>query len=231
METGLCSGCEVRDIALCSTLSEPDRAALKAISHHRHFEKGAVVMWAGDEAVSCGTLVSGLLELSASARDGRKQIFGLLYPSDFVGQPDAGLMPFSVTALTDCRLCLYPRAAFESVLDNHIAMERMLLRRTMAALDSARSRMLLLSRGTAAEKLAGFLLEMADRIGEPQASHIVIDLPLSRGQIADLLGLTIETVSRQMTHFRAAGHIELPGGRALIIRNRTALSACTIDAA
>jgi CRP/FNR family transcriptional regulator len=231
MEDGLCSTCNVRDTALCSILAEPDRAALNAISHHRHFEKGAVVMWAGDESLACGTLVSGLLELSASARDGRKQIFGLLYPSDFVGQPSAGLTPFSVTALTDCRLCLYPRAAFERLLDDHLAMERLLLRRTMAALDIARARMLLLSRGTAGEKLASFLLEMADRLGAANKDQIIIDLPLSRGQIADLLGLTVETVSRQMTHFRAAGHIDLPGGRGLIIRDRAALDACTMDAA
>lgn len=233
METSVCSDCNVREAALCSSLSEPERAALAAISHHKSFDKGSVVMWAGDEAVACGTVVSGLLELSASASDGRKQIFGLLYPADFVGQPDAGQMPFSVTALTDCRLCLYPRAAFEAVLDNHLAMERLLLRRTMAALDAARARMLLLARGTSAEKLAGFLLEMAQRLGQTDGmagQAVTIDLPLSRGQIADVLGLTIETVSRQMTHFKTAGHIELPGGRTLIIRDLAALKACAIDA-
>jgi CRP/FNR family transcriptional regulator len=136
-------------------------------------------------------------------------------------------MPFSVTALTDCHLCLYPRGAFEDVLENNIAMERLLLRRTMAALDEARARMLLLSRGTSEEKLACFLIEMADRAGGTMATDhgVTLELPLSRGQIADLLGLTIETVSRQMTHFKTDGLIDLPGGRLLTIRNRAALKA------
>lgn len=234
MELDTCSHCDVRRTALCSTLSQQDRASLSAISRHKSFDKGAVIMWAGDDVTVCGTVVSGILELSATCSDGRKQIFGLLYPEDFVGQPTPGKMPFSVTALTDCRLCLYPRPAFEAMLDNHLAMERHLLHRTMTALDAARARMLLLSRGTSAEKLAGFLLEMADRANPDKAeaspnAPITIELPLSRGQIADVLGLTVETISRQMTHFKTAGYIELPGGRLLTIRNRAALQACTIN--
>lgn len=238
MKSEVCSHCDVRSTALCSTLSEQDRAALSSISRHKSFAKGDVIMWAGDDVTMCGTVVAGILELSASCSDGRKQIFGLLYPDDFVGQPTPGKMPFSVTALTDCSLCLYPRPAFETLLDNHLAMERHLLKRTMAALDAARTRMLLLSRGTSAEKLAGFLVEMADHAvltsqqvdaSSPNAP-VTIELPLSRGQIADVLGLTIETISRQMTHFKTAGYIELPGGRLLTIRNRKALEACTINA-
>ncbi len=222
-----CSTCDVQGTALCSAFSEADRAALNAISRHKTYEKGSTVMWAGDEAIVCGSVISGILKLSASASDGRKQIFGLLYPADFVGQPHAGQMPFSVTALTDCHLCLYPRAAFEDVLENNIAVERLLLRRTMAALDEARARMLLLARGTSEEKLACFLIEMADRAGGTTTTgqSVMLELPLSRGQIADLLGLTIETVSRQMTHFKSDGLIDLPGGRMLIIRNRAVLKA------
>lgn len=87
--------------------------------------------------------------------------------------------------------------------------------------------MLLLSRGTSEEKLACFLIEMADRaVAVTKAGEaLTIELPVSRGQIADLLGLTVETVSRQMTHFKTNGLIDLPGGRLLTILNPRGLKA------
>ncbi len=220
-----CADCRVRAKALCACLSDLELVQLDRISRHKHVEGGATLMWAGDEGVVCGNLIAGMLKMTAFADDGREQIVGLLYPGDFIGRPQSGELLFSIMALTDSDLCLFPRAAFQTMLDDHIAMERLLLRRTMLALDEARQRMLLLGRGTAAEKLAGFLLEMAARFGAvPDAEgSVTIDLPLSRGQIADVLGLTIETVSRQMTHFRIAGLIDLPGGRSVTIRDRAGL--------
>ncbi len=226
-----CSGCQVRERALCSTLSDGELARLNAISRQKHIERGATLMWAGDEGVVCGNVIAGMLKMTAFAADGREQIVGLLYPGDFVGRPQAGELPFSIAALTDSHLCIFPRAPFQAMLDDHIAMERMLLRRTMTALDEARHRMLLLGRGTAEEKLAGFLLEMIERSGAVPggraitAGEATIDLPLSRGQIADVLGLTIETVSRQMTHLRTAGIIDVPGGRLVEVRDLAALRA------
>ncbi len=219
-----CAGCEVRDRALCTSLADDELARLNAISRQKQVERGATLLWAGDEGVVCGNVISGILQMTATAADGREQIVGLLYPGDFLGQPQPGQTPFSVVALTDCQLCVFPRADFQVMLDEHVAMAALLLRRTMTALDEARQRMLMLSRATAAEKLAGFLLDMAARTAGGDGSGTVsLELPLSRGQIADVLGLTIETVSRQMTHFRTAGLIALPGGRSVTILDRAGL--------
>lgn len=228
MATDICAECAVRDQALCSALSDSELARLNAVSRHQSVAKGATVMWAGDESVVCGNVLSGVLKMTAATADGREQIVGLLYAPDFLGRPSSGELPFSVTALTDSELCVFPRAPFQAMLDDHLHMERLLLRRTMSALDDARSRMLLLARGTAEEKLAGFLLEMTDRAteesGGDRSGAISFDLPLSRGQIADVLGLTIETVSRQVTNLRNAGIVALPGGRAISVLDRTALA-------
>ena len=228
MATDICSDCTVRDQALCSTLTDLELTRLNALSRHQSVAKGATLMWAGDESVVCGNVLSGVLKMTAATADGREQIVGLLYAPDFVGRPQGGELPFAVTALTDSELCIFPRAPFQTMLEDHLKMERLLLRRTMTALDEARSRMLLLARGTAEEKLAGFLLEMTDRAPEAEPARLrgdafTIELPLSRGQIADVLGLTIETVSRQMTHLRSAGIVALPGGRAITILDRAAL--------
>ncbi len=227
MATDICADCTVRDQALCSTLSDSELARLNAVSRHQSVAKGATVMWAGDESVVCANVLSGVLKMTAATADGREQIVGLLYAPDFVGRPQVGELPFSVTALTDSELCVFPRAPFQRMLEDHLRMERLLHQRMMIALDDARSRMLLLARGTAEEKLAGFLLEMTDRAllsdFARRGDAVTIDLPLSRGQIADVLGLTIETVSRQMTHLRTAGIVALPGGRAITVLDRAAL--------
>ncbi len=226
MTIDICTNCTVRDKALCSSLSDEELARLNAVSRHLSIARGDTLMWAGDESVVCGNVLSGVLKMTAATADGREQIVGLLYAPDFVGRAQGGEVLFSITALTDSELCIFPRPQFQTMLNDHVKMEQLLLRRTMSALDEARSRMLLLARGTAPEKLAGFLLEMVDRSIENQtgmAAAVTFELPLSRGQIADVLGLTIETVSRQMTHLRTAGIIALPGGRMITVLDRAAL--------
>ncbi|MFZ3483236.1 Crp/Fnr family transcriptional regulator [Sphingomonas sp. 3-13AW] len=228
MATDICADCTVRDMALCGSLTDKELEALNALGRRQRLAKGETVIWAGDESVLCANLLSGVLKLSASTADGREQIVGLHYPADFIGRPYAGSADFTVTALTDSELCVFPRKQFEQVLEDHVRMERLLLQRTFAALDEARSRMLMLGRKSAEEKIAGFLLDMAARAGGTACrataeGPITFDLPLTRGQIADVLGLTIETVSRQMTKLKAAGVIALPGGRAVTIRLREAL--------
>ena len=108
-----------------------------------------------------------------------------------------------------------------------------MLNRTLDELDRARRWMLLLGRKSAAERVASFLIEMSQRLAEtgpdPQIPLDNFDLPLDRQQIADVLGLTIETVSRQLSAMRAAGVIELPGRRSLSIRDRARLVALAGD--
>jgi CRP/FNR family transcriptional regulator len=230
LSTRVCAECAVRDRALCGSLSDVELVALNTIGQRRKVARGETVIWAGDDSVICANLLDGIMKLSASTSDGREQTVGLLYPADFLGRPFAGEAGFTVTALTDAELCVFPRKQFESVLRDHVRMERLLLERTYAALEDARGRMLTLARRTAEEKIAGFLLDMATRAGDSGCratadGPVTFDLPLSRSQIAELLGLTIETVSRQLTKLKTAGVIALPSLRAVTIRDRAALMA------
>jgi CRP/FNR family transcriptional regulator len=213
--TDLCADCAVRDRSLCGSLDDSELRALNALSQKRDVKRGQVVAWAGDEAVICGNLLDGVLKLVATTTDGREQIVGLLYAADFFGKPYAGETDFDIVAVTDAELCVFPRPAFERVLDDHQRMERLLL---------------VLARKSAAEKVAGFLIDMAVRAGEKGCranaeGPMTFDLPLTRGQIADVLGMTIETVSRQLTKLKADGIIALPGARAVTISDRSALAA------
>ena len=217
-----CADCTVRHRALCSSLTDAELAALAAIGRRRRLPRGEVLVWAGDENSICANLVAGVLKISGSTGDGREQIVGLLYPSEFVGRPYRDIVDFTVTAATDVELCVFARGPFEAVLAAHPAMEQLLFRRTLAALDDARARAVMLGRMSAGEKVAGFLTETAEHVAgqgwqRRSGTGVTFDLPLSRAEMADVLGLTIETVSRQMSRLRLSGEIDLPGGRTVTI--------------
>lgn len=219
-----CADCAVRDSALCASLDDDELEALHVLARHKVIPRGQVVVWEGDVSSLCANIVSGVLKVTSATADGREQIVGLLFPGDFVGQPFRAETSLTVTALSDADLCIYPRQGFEAVLDDHSKLERMLLQRTMSALDDARARMLSLGRKSAEERVSGFVLEMADRCRAdgPQDSF---DLPLTRGQMADVLGLTIETVSRQLTNLKGAELIAVRPGRGITILDRAGLEA------
>ncbi|MEP9400559.1 Crp/Fnr family transcriptional regulator [Sphingomonas sp. VNH70] len=230
IETNICADCAVRDRALCGSLDDRELRALHALGQRRRVAAGQAIAWSGDEAVMCGNVLSGVLKLVAGTANGREQIVGLLYQADFFGQPHAGITDFTTVALSDVELCMFSRAAFARVLEEHPCMEHLLLQRTFASLNEARGRMLVLARQSASEKLAGFLVDMAARMGETAAdarpnAPVRFELPLTRGQIADVLGMTIETVSRQLTRLKLAGVIALPGGRAITIIDGALLAA------
>jgi len=218
-----CADCAVRDSALCASLADNELEALNAIAQHKVIPRGQVFVWEGEASSICANIVSGVLKVTSAMTDGREQIVGLLFAGDFVGQPFRAETSLTVTALSDADLCIYPRRGFEEVLDNHSKLERMLLQRTMVALDDARARMLSLGRKSAEERVAGFLIEMVDCCAEAQKDSC--DLPLTRGQMADVLGLTIETVSRQLTNLKGAGLIALLAGRGVTILDRPGLVA------
>ena len=219
-----CVECVVRDRAICAALSPSELQALSAMGRRRRLGAGESLIWEGDDSMLVGNVIEGVLTLSTGTSSGRKQIVGVVYPSDFIGRPFGGTSGHTVTALTDARVCVFSRGDFDGFADSHPALENKLLRRTLAELDRTRRWMLLLSRKSAEERIATFLLDMSRRF-DAGASHPVdrFELPFSRQQVADVLGLTIETVSRQFTKLCRDGLIELPSRRAVVITDRAAL--------
>lgn len=218
-----CDRCEVRDQAICADLDAQERAALNRIGRRVTLQAGQTVMWEGDDSTVVANVIEGTLKLATSSGDGSEQIVGVVYASDFIGRPFGARTPHSVTALTDARLCLYPRGAFDGFAREHPRLEHRLLQRTLDDLDRTRAWMLLLGRKNAREKVATFLLDMSRRL-RPDRSG-VLDLPLSRQQIADILGLTIETVSRQISELKRLGVIALSGRRGVRICQSESLEA------
>lgn len=226
-----CDTCIVRNRAICAALKDAEIRALSTIGRRRDLAAGEALIWEGDESVLVANVIEGALKLSTGTEDGREQIVGVAYPSDFIGRPFGTTDRHSVTALTNARICVFSRGDFESFARDHPALEHKLLQRTLVELDRARRWMLLLGRKTAEEKLATFIIDMSERLADPSCEAPSgeplnkFELPFSRQQVADVLGLTIETVSRQFTRLKRDGIIELPSRRMVVIRNRAALEA------
>ncbi|WP_340264831.1 Crp/Fnr family transcriptional regulator [Sphingobium mellinum] len=212
---GYCARCVVRDQAICAGLGGEERGALNRIGRRVTLQPGQTVMWEGDSSTLVANVVNGTLKLSTATSDGREQIVGVVYAADFIGRPFGARTPHSVTALTDAQLCLYPRGAFDAFAREHPQLQHRLLQRTLDDLDRTRAWMLLLGRKSAREKVATLLLDMERRVRSDADG--VIDLPLSRQQIADILGLTIETVSRQISELKRLKVIALAGRRGVRI--------------
>jgi CRP/FNR family transcriptional regulator, anaerobic regulatory protein len=227
-----CSDCGVRDKALCASLTDAELAEMAPLGIQRRLGRGETLMRAGDPPLVCANVQAGVMKISSTTPAGSEAIVGLAYPGDFIGRPFAQGDDHDVVALTNVELCVFPRAAFERAISSHDRMERLLLQRTIAELDRARDWLLRMAHASAGARVAGFLHDMRRRLAVNDCQKGAVatgpqrfDLPMSRGEMADLLGLTIETVSRQMTKLRAAGIIELPGGRGVIIRQPEALAA------
>lgn len=217
-----CESCVVRNRAICAILSDQELAVLNQLGRQQTIRRGQTLMWEGDEALLCANIIEGVMKLSTSTADGREQIVGIVYPSDFIGRPFGKNTGHSVTALTDARVCLFTRQVFDSFAREHPSLEHRLLERTLDELDRAREWMLLLGRKNAAERVASLLVEMSRRLSGDECSDygltlLKFELPLSRQQMADVLGLTIETISRQLSRLKAEGVIALPSARGIEI--------------
>ena len=224
-----CDQCVVRNRAICAALSNDELAILNQMGRKHRLSSGQTLVWEGDESLLVANVLEGVLKLSTSMGDGREQIVGVVYPSDFIGRPFGGKSQHSVTALTDAHVCAFSRRDFDNFARQHPDLEHKLLDRTLTELDRARHWMLLLGRKTAPEKIATFLLEMADRLSDTGCGAAVqlriFELPFGRQQIADILGLTIETVSRQLTQLKKDEIIDIPDRRHIQIIDPVRLGA------
>jgi CRP/FNR family transcriptional regulator len=226
-----CDLCVVRNRAICSSLNKDELEVLNSIGRRRTLSAGESLFWEGEDSVLVANVIDGVLKLATGTEDGREQIVGVVYPSEFIGRPFGGTTNHGVTALTEARVCVFNRSDFDAFAREHPGLEHKLLERTLSELDRTRDWMVLLGRKSASEKVASFLLELTERL-TPAGCEISFDasprrftLPFSRQQIADVLGLTIETVSRQFTRLKSEGLIDLPSRREVTVLDHEGLLA------
>jgi CRP/FNR family transcriptional regulator len=224
----VCRSCEARHKGLCGALNPTELATLAKYTHVERFASGRELIGEGAEIETYGSVMRGVVKLTKGLADGRRQVVGLQFAPDFVGRLFAEESQVTAEAASDVDLCTLPKAALEKLVADNPGMERRLLMQTLRELDEARDWMMTLGQKTAPEKVASFLYLIASHI-DPAASAASkaasFDLPLTRADIADFLGLTIETVSRQLTQLRKDRVIEIQNYRHIVVPDLRRLQA------
>jgi len=190
-----CETCPVRKASICG-YDGLDLSRFGDMTKRLTKPAKSTIVDQGNQADAVFTAVSGAVLLSKSLPDGRRQVVGIALPGDFIGLSMAEVHGFSATALTQVEYCRIDRARFSEMLDEEPRLVRRLYATSASELTFAQEHMILLGRRSADEKLATFLLNMRERWARIRSASARVDLPLTRQDIGDYLGLTIETVSR-----------------------------------
>lgn len=212
---------DVAGLAVRRSSERQTTSRLTAISTLQRKAPGETLFAEGDEADSVYEVVHGMLRLYKLLPDGRRLITGFLSAGHLLGLAPEGVCVYTAEAVTEVTLCRYKRSAFERLIDEVPGFARRLLAVASHELCAAQSQMLLLGRKAAAERVASFLLLMAGQQGSDSADEV--DVPMTRADIADYLGLTIETVSRTLTKLKQDELIALPTPNRIEIRDRDKL--------
>ncbi|MGQ7791552.1 Crp/Fnr family transcriptional regulator [Faunimonas sp. B44] len=219
-----CSDCAIRQSAFCAAVGPEDLARLNAMAQRRRYGAGDTIFHEEESLSFVANIITGVVKLSKTLADGRQQLVGVQFPGDFLGRVFRPRTGFRAEAATAVELCTFPRGSFERMVASSHELETRLFRDTLDELDAAREWMVLLGRQSAREKVARFLIMVARRTSReglaPAAGRspaVRFDLPLSRADIADFLGLTVETVSRQMTRLKTEGLIRFETSRRIEI--------------
>ncbi len=204
-----CRACAARSLSVCRVLADDGLRRLNAISDHRAFAAGEVLAREGDPADRMFNVTSGAVRVHKLLPDGRRQIVGFLFAGDFLGLAAGDRYAYSAEAITAGSACRFPRNAYRKLLREIPDLEASLLERTANELRAAQDQMLLLGRKTAIERLASFLLDLSARDRRAGGEGREVQLPMTRAEIADYLGLTTETVSRVTSRLKSRGVIRL----------------------
>ena len=229
----LCRACEARHRGVCGTLTEEQLLFVSKHAVRKFLPSGTHLANEKEDVTTYGNILSGVIKLTKMLADGRQQIVGLQFAPDFLGRPFKRQTEIAAQAATEVKLCSFPAHVLDAMIKETPELEHRLHEQALKELDEARDWMLTLGRKTASEKVASFIHMIATHIDPDfeNPNHIIrFELPLKRADIADFLGLTIETVSRQLTKLRKAGVIELENNRTVTVPSLSRLeNECELD--
>lgn len=211
---GPCAHCAIRTLAVCSVLTDAELDIFESIITLVRRDAGQTIFHEGDPAEHLFNVTEGVLKTFKLLPDGRRQITGFVFEGDFLGLAlgEGDAFPHTAEALAPVSLCQMRRRDFETMLERFPRMERRLLGMARDELAVAQEQMLLLGRKHADERVASFLVGLADRAIRFGAKGDMLSLPMTRTDIADYLGLTLETVSRTMSRLKREKCV-VPKGR------------------
>jgi len=201
---------------------------IQASGARHHFARNEPIFNQDDPADQVYRIISGTVRLCRYMPDGRRYIVDFLLPGDLMGFVESPDLPASAEAVTDVTLVAFPRVCFDRLAQENAEVRTQLLRHLSCNLLTAQQHLFVLGCQKARERVASFLLRLADRMGASCGDRL--DLPMSRQDIADHLGLTIETVSRTITGLRGTGALLIPNTHQVVLRDMAALRTLAAEA-
>ena len=191
--------------------------AMQQVGVISRFPRNKTIFGEGDVAVHSYRIISGAVRLCKQLPNGRRQIVDFFFPGDFFGYEGRGEYAFAAEAITEVIAASYPRARIERLCDDVPEVGDQLLAMLTRDLSATRNHVIMLCRPSAKERVAAFLISLAERakVGERKC----IPLPMGRQDIADYLGLAVETVCRALNELKRTKLIAVENIRHFIITN------------
>ena len=215
-----CIDCPQRSRMMCASMPTELLTQLGGIAHRMKVTKGSSLFYEGDDADFVYNVTEGFLRLTRVGVDGRRQVLGFLTTGDYLGHTRKEQYSLSAEALTDVRVCRFARGALEALLHKSPAMEHQFHLMTAGLLDDMLDLVFTLGRKNAMERVASFLVHFCDRQSVSDMPLRDIKLPMTRADIADFLGLTLETVSRAFSRLKRDGVIDIEHAHTIRLLDR-----------
>jgi len=223
MTLEVCAACQVRSRTVCDVLDNCELSRMNAIRTEVTLDAQRTVFYQEDPANYLYNVTAGNVRVSKMLADGRRQVTGFLFPGDFLGLSLNRRYAYTAEAISAVTLCRFPREKLESLFADITVLSQRMLTIASNELVSAQDQMLLLGRKSAMEKVASFLLSLSDRAVARNEPADPVQLPMARTDIADYLGLTVETVSRTLSQLVKSGVLTLSTATEVVVLDRDRL--------
>ncbi len=219
-----CATCEIRSYSFCRCLKDDQLNIFSKISSEKEFKNKQTVFLQEEESKNLYNITQGNIKIYKLLRDGRIQIIGFLYPGDFFGSYKKGKYNYSAESIGDVKLCVFKQEVLDNYLEKNMNLAKELLHMTSHELTLAQDRIGVLGKLNANQRMAAFILNISKQRARIGWQDNPISLPMMRQDIADYLGLTLETVSRELTKLKTSNLIKVLNSSQIYLRDKASLS-------
>jgi CRP/FNR family transcriptional regulator len=214
-----CTICKVRTFSFCRCLDEPKLQHFSNISFEKKFINKENIFIQKDPSTYMYNITEGNVKIYQLLDDGRIQIIGFLYPGDFFGSYRNNKYNYCAESIGDLKTCVFDQKILDKYLDENPVLAKELLNKTSFELTLAQDRLTVLGKLNAGERLIKFLLNISKQRNRIGWQNNPISLPMTRQDIADYLGLTIETVSRELSALKSSNVIKVISSKQIYLND------------
>ncbi len=219
-----CAICKIRSYSFCRCLHDDQLKIFSEISFEKEFKNRQTIFLQQENSKHLYNITKGNIKIYKLLSDGRIQIIGFLYPGDFFGSYKRGKYNYSAEAIGDVRLCVFEQRILDAYLEKNMNLAKELLHMTSHELTLAQDRIGVLGKMNANERVAKFIINISEQRARIGWQDNPVSLPMIRQDIADYLGLTLETVSREISRFKASNLIKVMSSKQIFIVDKEKLA-------